>query len=75
MGVHMIRTGDLYADRHNREYLLDTIADVAKLPTSTKEGTLTNPLDNSPCAVGSTALVVEGMQVYILSPSDHWVII
>ena len=75
MAFYVLKIGGDRTDRNYREFTVDFISDIADLPTSKRAGNLSNQLDNSPCAIGSTALVIEGAQTYILSPSDHWVII
>lgn len=62
-----------------REYVCDSIDDVAKLPKYGIRGTFDDSKDfiiNDPCAIGSMALVCDGgngsCAVYILSPSNEW---
>ena len=44
---------------YQREYILDTEADVASLPE---------------CCTGSTALVVESGNIYMVNASGEWVV-
>ena len=60
-----------------KEFLLDTVDDVAKLPTSKKMGTqeVTKESDtiiNDICGIGSQAFVIENSSVYILGNDDTW---
>ena len=60
-----------------KEFLLDAVDDVAKLPTSKKMGTqeVTKDSDailNDYCGAGSTAFVIENSSAYILGNDDVW---
>lgn len=63
-----------------KDYICDSIEDIAKLPRHGVYGTIKDTTDdsiNAPCAIGSTALVCNGesgSSVYILSPSNEWVV-
>lgn len=62
-----------------KEYICDTVDDIAKLPKYGIRGTVkksSNRQINEPCAIGSTALVCDdgngSASVYILTPSNEW---
>ena len=60
-----------------REYIVDTTDDIALLPRYGVNGTMnvdaSDSYSNDPCAIGSTALVCNTSEVWILSPSNEWV--
>lgn len=62
-----------------KEYICDSIDDVAKLPKYGVFGSFDDSKDftiNNPCSIGSTALVCDdgngSCAMYILSPSNEW---
>lgn len=56
-----------------REFTCDTVADIEKLPTSVQRGTgSTNKTDNSSCAIGSKAFVIDGAREYMLGHDNVW---
>ena len=63
-----------------KEYICDSTNDITKLPKYGVYGTIEDAADdsiNNPCAIGSTALVCNGeggCAVYILSPSNEWIV-
>lgn len=61
MAVKMIdQNYNAVLDSYEREWLVDTEADVATLPE---------------CCAGSTALVVETGVVYVVNASGEWVVL
>lgn len=57
------------------EYYCDTEADIALLPKFGIEGKIDDKYDslaNKPCSIGSTALVIETADLYVLAPSNEW---
>ena len=62
---------------NTKQYLLTSLADVAKLPKNNIQGTLDTNLDaaiNEPCAYGSTAIVKDGgaITTLMLFPDNEW---
>lgn len=56
-----------------REFVLDTIDDLIKLPTQTKKGTQDgNSVDNECCATGSSAFIISTSQLYMLNSEGNW---
>ena len=75
MGASLVKINTSPANRNYREFIVDTVNDLHKLPTSTKEGKLADEVSRQPCAPGSIATVCDGTikpRVYILTPSDIW---
>lgn len=64
-----------------KEYIVDTPSDIALLPRHGIFGTMdisdSDKVSNTPCAVGSTALVCKNAEnvseVWMLSPSNEWI--
>lgn len=67
-------TGNPTSTIQRKGYLIDTEADVASLPTYETSGKFQDGSDelNEKCEIGSTALVCETSEAYILSPSNVW---
>lgn len=65
-------------DRKNssgyREFIIDTVEDVATLPTSTTKGEIqvNREDDNKCCAIGSVAFVIADSSVYMLGNDNQW---
>ena len=61
-----------------REFLCDTVEDIAKLPREGVVGTIeVDEMDidtNDPCSIGSMAYVCTDKAFYILAPNNEWVI-
>lgn len=60
-----------------KEYLLNDVSEISKLPRVGIRGTMNDPQDSvadEPCAYGSTAMVCTGSAtlVYILTPDNEW---
>lgn len=59
-----------------KDFICDAETDIAFLPTSTARGMMTGKLDeehlDDPVAIGSTCLVTQTSNVYILSPDNTW---
>lgn len=58
-----------------REYICQSVDDIAKLPRCGIPGTQESTNDgysNEPCAIGSTAVVVNGSRVFVLAPNNEW---
>lgn len=57
-----------------RYFKADSESDVAKLPTTTTEGTQTegSPILNETCAAGSEVFVLDPPSVYMLNSSGQW---
>lgn len=78
MSFSVIKVGGRENSSIHREYLCDTVADVAHLPKYKIRGTLktSDSSLNDPCAIGSTALVCDdngSSAVYILNNANQWV--
>ena len=61
----------------HREFLLNSLDDLDKLPRYGVRGTQNNPDDtvaDEPCAIGSEATIVTGTDtyMYILTPDNQW---
>lgn len=56
-----------------KEFIVDSVSDIANLPTQTKKGVSGDgqPFEEDYCDSGSTALVSTG-EVYCLFPSGKW---
>lgn len=79
MSANIMAIGGRVNSANQKEYIVDSVADIEKLPKDGIRGTFENPADpsiNDPCEIGSTALVCEGSSgasaAYILSPSNEW---
>lgn len=57
-----------------QEFIVETVADIAKLPTSTATGNATAAFDGSTgmVGIGSKALCVATGDLYILTPDNSW---
>lgn len=70
------KVGNDVNSRQIREFVADTISDIAKLPhisTRGTQGTDENDPINVCVAAGSTCFVVEASAVYMLNNADVWV--
>lgn len=58
-----------------KQFVCDTVADVANLPTNTKKGTSSEgqKFEEETVDIGSTCLVLEDSSVWMLSPNGTWV--
>ena len=59
-----------------KNYICQTSSDITKLPKFGVLGTLENyedPRVNDPCAIGSTAFVIENSNVFMLDLNNTWV--
>ncbi|MCQ2577545.1 MAG: hypothetical protein MJ176_03325 [Treponema sp.] len=55
-------------------FYVDSESDIEKLPTNTKPGNNgVSEEDNTPCPIGSSAIVAETGAGYILFPNGTWV--
>jgi hypothetical protein len=63
MGYSRIKQQD-HNNTYYTEFVVDTIADIATLPTSTKE-----------VSIGSAAICIEDGEVYLLNSNGEWVMI
>lgn len=79
MSVSVMITGGESNSSAMKEFICNSIEDIARLPRYGIGGTIENMTDftiNYPCAIGSTALVVSDgglLAVYILSATNKWV--
>ena len=71
--VNITKVGDHTNSASIREFIVDTVAEINKLPCIETRGTLDNETLNDCVAAGSSALVLENSSVWMLSPSDQWV--
>lgn len=66
--VTLLKIGNGYVNPDRKEYLIDSIADIAGLPTATKEGTIIN----GKCAPGSVAYTPDLKIIYMLGNDGQW---
>ena len=57
-----------------KEFIVETAAEVSDLPTSTTSGTVASAIGRSygTVSIGSTALCVETGDVYVLTSNNSW---
>ena len=68
MAIKVLKRGAGYGKNCITEFLVDTEADVANLPTNESVGTV-----GKMCAPGSTALIAETKAIVILNNQGAWV--
>ena len=68
MGIKVLNRGAGKGCDCVTDFLVDTEAEVANLPTETSTG-----LCGTLCSAGSTAIVAETKAVYILNTEGEWV--
>ena len=76
MAFTVEKVNDHPAKSNLKDYICQTSSDIAKLPRFGVLGTLENPEDprvNDPCAIGSTAFVIENSTVFMLDLNNTWV--
>lgn len=78
MSSNMMMVNGKYNSSVLKDFICDSVDDIAKLPRYGIRGTIENvsSATNCPCAIGSTALVCDNgdgsSAVYILTPSNEW---
>ena len=70
----LLSTGNPTSNIQRKEYLIDNESEITLLPTAKTIGKFQDGSEelNEKCEVGSTALVCETSEAYILSPSNVW---
>ena len=75
MAIKLMRNNDEPNAVVINEYYCDTVSDIDLLPKYDEEGKFKDEHDslaNKPCSIGSTALVIDTSELYILAPSNEW---
>lgn len=73
MAITLWKVRDTYNSPNHKEYIIDSSADTANLPTSISAGTGAYTNLNA-CDIGSIAIIPNG-DIYILNNSNSWVVL
>lgn len=66
--VTLLKIGGMYINPDRKEFLIDSEADIAGLPTATSDGSSIN----GRCAPGSVAYTPDLKTIYLLGNDNTW---